>query len=507
MEQKKILIVDDEKLISWSLATMLSKAGYAVETANSGTEAINRFSSFSPDMALLDIRLPDADGLDLLRQFKLRDEELCVIMITANADVDSAVMALKLGAEDYIGKPFNMEALRHVIDKAFEKRQLREKLDFFREELRKKTEHDKLVGNSASMVNLFKMIKVCADTDAKTVLILGESGTGKELVARAIHNHSARAEAPFAEVNCAAIPETLLESELFGHEKGAYTDASKRRKGIFELAEGGTVFLDEIGDMPFSMQAKVLKVIETKRFRRLGAEEDIQADVRIIAATHQDLPAMVKERRFRGDLFYRLNVMNIPLPPLRERTDDIPSLVQYFIERLNEEYGLRVEGVSPETMAYLTGYGWPGNVRELRNAVERTMMLEQSKILTPAFLNAEIKQQHETAHNKSPHADSDTSGTGTAQHSFARRHITIPSSGISLEELERQLIRMGLEISGGNQTKAAKYLKMSRDTLRYRMKKFGLSESSQKDEWCGMETGEDAAVSQRFFPHLVSGGG
>jgi len=469
----RILVVDDEKLISWSLATMLKKEGYEVETAASGNEAIRKFEEFRPKLVLLDVCLPDVNGLELLKRFKAANEDVYVVMITAYAHADSAVLALQEGAEDYFGKPFNLDAVKHVVNKAFEKKQLKKEVDFFRGELRKKSEQDKLVGNSQKMIEVFKMIKICADADAKTVLVTGESGTGKELVARALHMHSARAEAPFIEVNCAAIPENLLENELFGHEKGAYTDASKRHKGVFEMAEGGSVFLDEIGDMPFLMQAKILKVIESKRFRRLGGQDDVESNVRIITATHQNLPKMVKEGKFRSDLFFRLNVMNIALPPLRERKEDIPSLIQYFIKTLNDEYGRNVEDTSPEALEYLMGYDWPGNVRELRNSIERLMMLEQEKTLGSQHLNAEITQADRKGSQPL---------TVSASTDFATEHILLPPEGISLEELEKLIIQLALKKSAGNQTKAAKYLKTSRDTLRYRMKKFGLGEYGKEDE-------------------------
>jgi DNA-binding NtrC family response regulator len=487
MNNNRILVVDDEKLISWSLAAMLTKAGYSVETAASGSEAVEKFASFKPELVMLDICLPDINGLDLLKRFKAQNEDLYVIMITAYAHADSAVLALQDGAEDYFGKPFNLDAVKHVVNRAFEKRRLKDEVDFFRRELRKKADHDKLIGNCQKMIEVFKMIKVCADTDAKTVLVTGESGTGKELVAKAIHLHSARAEAPFIEVNCAAIPENLLENELFGHDKGAYTDASKKHKGVFEMAEGGSVFLDEIGDMPLLMQAKILKAIETKRFRRLGGEADVEANVRIITATHQNLPKMVKEGKFRSDLFFRLNVMHIPLSPLRERREDIPSLVQYFIEMLNEEYGRNVEGAAPETIEYLSNYDWPGNVRELRNTIERLMMLDQGKVLTSHFLSAEIMQ---AASQAKPHVATET------PNNFSGEHIMLPPDGISMDELEKQLVELALKKSNYNQTKAAKYLKMSRDTLRYRMKKFGIADC--KEEECG-EAGEaeDGGVRQK----------
>lgn len=480
MNKNRILVVDDEKLISWSLAAMLRKEGYEVDTAASGNEALAKFETFKPELVMLDICLPDVSGLDLLKRFRAASEDLYIIMITAYANADSAVQALQDGAEDFFGKPFNLDAVKHVVNKAFEKRRLKKEVDYFRRELRRKSEADKLIGNSPKMIEVFKMIRTCADADAKTVLITGESGTGKELVAKAIHYHSARADSPFIEVNCAAIPENLLENELFGHEKGAYTDASKRHKGVFEMAEGGSVFLDEIGDMPFAMQAKILKAIESKRFRRLGGQDDVEANVRVITATHQNLPVMVKEGRFRGDLFFRLNVMSICLPPLRERKEDIEALVQYFIDTLNEEYGRSVEGATPDTMEQLLRYEWPGNVRELRNNIERLMMLEQEKVLSSEHLSPEIKQ----AHPPVPQGDNPeviTSG-------FSGEHIYLPPTGISLEELEKLLIQLALKKSDGNQTKAARFLKTSRDTLRYRMKKFGLSDN-------GKEEGDDSLAS------------
>lgn len=472
VNKNRILVVDDEKLISWSLATMFKKEGYEVESAASGDEAMEKFKSFKPEMVLLDVCLPDVNGLELLKSFKAANEDVYAIMITAYAHADSAVEALQLGAEDYFGKPFSLDAVKHVVNKAFEKRRLKKEVEYFRGELRKKSDQDKLVGNSHLMIEVFKMIKICADADAKTVLITGESGTGKELVAKALHFHSARSEAPFIEVNCAAIPENLLENELFGHEKGAYTDASQKHKGVFEMAEGGAVFLDEIGDMPIAMQAKILKVIESKRFRRLGGLDDIEADVRIITATHQNLPKMVKEGKFRSDLFFRLNVMNIALPPLRQRKEDIPSLVQYFIKTLNSEYGRNVQDASAEVLEYLMRYDWPGNVRELRNCIERLMMLDPEKILRPEYLSSEIRQSS-LAEPEEPR--------DIVRSDFDGEHILLPASGISLEELERILIQLALKKSGGNQTKAAKFLKTSRDTLRYRMKKFNLGSTARED--------------------------
>jgi two-component system, NtrC family, response regulator AtoC len=483
MNGNRVMVVDDENLISWSLAAMLKKEGYWVETASSGNEALLKFDSFQPDLVLLDICLPDLNGLELLKRIKSVREDVYVVMITAYAHADSAVQALQDGAEDFFGKPFNLDAVRHVVNKAFEKRRLKKEVEYFRSELRKKAQQDKLIGNSHKMIEVFKLIKVCADADAKTVLVTGESGTGKELVARAIHFHSGRSSAPFIEVNCAAIPEHLLENELFGHERGAYTDAGKRQKGVFELADGGSVFLDEIGDMPFAMQAKILKVIESKRFRRLGGQEDVEANVRVITATHQDLPKMVREGKFRGDLFFRLNVMNIALPSLRERKEDISALAKYFIEALNYEYGRNVQDLAEETLEYFSNYDWPGNVRELRNNVERLMMLEPGEILTAQHLSAEIKN----------------AGTPLSQPGsqvtvcFDGEHLFLPPDGISLEELEKLLIQYALKKSAGNQTRAARFLKTSRDTLRYRMKKFGLGDPRDGEGECGEPSVPDVA--------------
>lgn len=321
------------------------------------------------------------------------------------------------------------------------------------------------------MIELFKMTKVCAESDCKTILILGESGTGKELVARAIHLHSSRAEAPFIDVNCAAIPDNLLENELFGHEKGAFTDATQREEGIFECAEGGTVFLDEIGDMPLAMQTKILKVIETRRYRRVGGRVTLDANVRIVAATNQDLPRLVDNGLFRGDLFYRLNVMSIHLPPLRDRLDCISSLVDYFIRRLNAEYGKKVLGVETETLAYLQNYHWPGNVRELRNTLERMMMLDNSEFLTSQFLPPEIRQPVQEL--LLPSSAAGRAAQGVLEPPTLGIHL--PPDGITLEEVEKVLIQQALARYGGNQTRAANCLGMSRDTMRYRMKKFDLS--------------------------------
>ncbi len=469
MTKKRIMVVDDEHLIRWSLSQMLNDAGYEVETAATGAEATDKYRDYKPHLILLDISLPDANGMDLLQQFKENDEDLVIIIITAHSHADSAVKALQYGAEDYIGKPFDLNDVRHTIEKALENQRLKNENDYYRQVLRKKLENDNLVGGCPKMIEVFKMIKMTAEADDKTVLITGGSGTGKELVARGIHLHSSRADRPFVDVNCAAIPETLLENELFGHERGAYTDASRRQKGIFELAAGGTVFLDEIGDMPFGMQAKILKVIENKKYRRLGGEVDVVSDARIIAATNQNLPELVKKGTFRADLFYRLNVMPIQLPLLRERKMDILTLANYFIEQFNEEYGRNVEGLKDEAIGFLLNYDWPGNVRELRNTIERAMMLGPGKMIGPEHLNCEILEasaRKESSIPKDSNSDLDDC--------FSLAQLQLPKDGISLDEVEQQLIELALKRWNGNQTKAAQCLRMSRDTLRYRMKKYDL---------------------------------
>jgi DNA-binding NtrC family response regulator len=371
-----------------------------------------------------------------------------------------------------VGKPFKLTHVEKTVKNAFER--LKEKKQAASEPVmrsRLEGEADQLIGSSEQMVEVFKLIKICGESDCKTVLILGESGTGKELIARAIHDYSERSDQPFIEVNCAAIPENLLENELFGHEKGAFTDASTKEKGIFESAQGGTVFLDEIGDMPLAMQAKILKVIENRAFRRVGGRENLKVDVRIVAATNCDLPALVERGEFRSDLYYRLNVLTIRLPPLRERRGCIPTLVDYFIKRLNREYGKDFCGITHGAMQALESYTWPGNVRELRNTIERAMMLGPGPEIDTGHLPEEITAPRQK-HAASPHPGViHTNGAQSIQ-------IQLPPEGITMEGVERELIIMALQQHDYNQTRAAKTLGMSRDTLRYRMKKFDIQEKS-----------------------------
>lgn len=463
MDVGRVLVVDDENLVCWSLAKMLKRVGHSVAIANTGADARIKLESFSPELVILDASLPDIDGLHLLEEIKSQNNNLPVMIMTSSYHSDLAFQAFSLGAEDYIGKPFNIDMVERAVQKIFVKKNLDKEVGRPQKKLRKKYQQDQLVGNCPSMIELFKTINICAQKDCKTILILGESGTGKELVTYAIHNQSARKEAPLVEINCASIPENLLENELFGHEKGAYTDAGNREVGIFEQAEGGTVFLDEIGDMPLNMQAKILKVIENRKFRRLGGTKEIETDVRIIAATNQDLPKMVQEGTFRGDLLYRLNMMSLTLKPLRDRKKCISSMVEYFIGRLNAEYGRSVEGISSEALRLLMAHNWPGNVRELRNALERAMMLESGQILS-------------TEHFCVFPGTGQTKSGGCIYGCSVPTEATImlPPEGISIEEVEKEYIKQALSRHDGNQTKAAKCLGLTLDTLRYRRKKFGL---------------------------------
>jgi len=455
--QGKILVVDDEKLLRWSLEQNLTKEGHEVLTAEKGRKAIDTFREERPDVTLLDIHLPDISGLKVLEEIKAIDPDAIVIMITAYGDIETAVKSIKSGAYDFIEKPFNMEKLNLLINKALETLNLKKEVRELRTELRSKYGFDSIIGQSPPMQQVFEMIKKIAASDASTVFIQGESGTGKDLVARVIHYESKRASKPFLEINCTAIPETLIESELFGYEKGAFTDAKTLKKGLFELANGGSIFLDEIGDMKLYTQAKLLKVLETKTFKRIGGVKDISVDVRIIAATNKNLEEEVQKGNFREDLFYRLKVIPIYLPPLRERGNDILLLAKYFIDQYNREFKKSVKGLSPETEKIFLSYPWPGNVRELKNVIERVMILENTDYIKPEHLPVEL-------HN-----------TGDIQKKNVKAmEIEIPPGGVDIEEIEKKLISKALEMTKGNQTKAAKLLNLTRDAFRYRMQKYGL---------------------------------
>ncbi len=455
MAEAKILVVDDEKLLRWSLKQNLSKGGYSVISAEKGLEGLSLFKEEMPDVTLLDIHLPDVSGITVLEGIKEIDPNALVLMITAFGDIQTAVKTIKLGAYDFVEKPFNMEKLRILIEKALETVSLRKEVSEFRKQISSKFGLDSIVGQSEQMKEIFNFIAKVAKSDASTVLLQGESGTGKDLVAKIIHYQGNRAGRPFMEINCTALPDTLVESELFGHEKGAFTDAKAMKKGLFELADGGTTYLDEIGDMKPATQSKLLKIIENKAFKRIGGTKDIEVDVRIITATNCNLEEEVRKGNFREDLYYRLKVIPITIPPLRERGSDITLLAKFFISEFNREFKKNVKGLSKETEQFFTRYPWPGNVRELKNVIERSMILENENYILPEHLPLELTSREVMTHN------------------ISSINIQIPPGGIDIEEVEKELIRQALDVTGGNQTRASKLLNLTRDTLRYRMQKFG----------------------------------
>jgi DNA-binding NtrC family response regulator len=457
MVNSRILIVEDESKMSRIMELILSPDRYSVDFAEDGRKALSLLEQYSYDLIITDLKMPNLDGMEMIRTIKKIPLDTPVIVITAFGSVESAVEAMKLGAFDYITKPFEKEMIRIVVSKAIAHSTLRKENAYLREEVLQSCDSPEFVGNSSKMKAVYELAGQVAET-ASTVLITGESGTGKELLARAIHHGSARANGPFIAVNCASIPDTLLESEFFGFEKGAFTGADKSKRGKFELADGGSLFLDEIAEMSLLIQSKLLRVLQEKSFEKLGGVKTIGVDIRFITATNKNLQKLVERKLFRQDLYYRLNVFPIVLPPLRERKEDIPLLAAHFIAKFSREMGKTIQGISSDAVSILDSYPWPGNVRELQNVIERAIILCRGKELTPSEINL-----------------LNTETTGIHDGGLHQRLKTIiPTHGISLEEVEKGLITAALQMSGNNQVKAAGLLKITRNTLRYRMGKFGI---------------------------------
>jgi DNA-binding NtrC family response regulator len=451
----QILIVDDESGVRFALSEALRTWGYESIQASNVADAIKLFADEQPAVALLDIDLPDGSGLDILNAIKERQPETVVIMITGNVNVPNVLTALRGGAHDFIGKPIHLEELRITLRNALETRELRREVKHARRERSSAFSFDQIIGSSAPMKKAIELARRVAASDVPAILLQGETGTGKDLFARAIHQASERANAPYLAINCAALPATLIESELFGYEKGAFTDAKQKKEGLFEQAQGGTIFLDEIGEMELSLQAKLLRVLEEGAFRRVGGLKDLALDVRIVAASNQNLKKAGEEGTFRLDLFFRLSVIQVDIPPLRDREEDVLLLAQHYIDKANlKRPGRQLKGLSPEVASIFKSYRWSGNVRELRNVIERASILEDGELVSVSHLPA------------------DMIGAQTASGSN-NSGVLLPPQGIPLETVEFELARQAMARTGGNLTRAAKLLDISRDQLRYKLRKAG----------------------------------
>jgi DNA-binding NtrC family response regulator len=453
----RIVVIDDEVNAATALETLLKEDGYDVSRAHDARTGLQLLEKAAPDLVLTDLRMPGMDGLELLAKIKEIRPETMVILMTAYGTVKTAVKAMKLGAEDYLGKPIDVDELEVVLQKALERKGLVEEARSLRERLEHKYRFDNLVGESPEMLSVFKTIRQVAPSSA-SVLLLGESGTGKELFAQALHQNSPRRQKPFVKVACAALPETLLESELFGHEKGSFTGAVYTRAGRFEAADGGTLFLDEIGDISPTVQIKLLRFLEEREFERVGGNRTFKVDVRIVAATHRDLRKKLEEGTFREDLYYRLNVIEIHIPPLRERPGDIPLLAHHFLRKYAEANGKDIKGIPDEVLALLLSHPWHGNVRELENAMERAVVLTGDSTLTPAHFP--------TLRRAAPVEGAPRPGAGTG----ASLGVRIPGS--TLAELEREAILRTLEAVGGSTSKAAAILDISARKIQYKLKEY-----------------------------------
>jgi two-component system response regulator PilR (NtrC family) len=451
MPETRVLVVDDERSMRELLSITLGRAGYHVTLADGGAAAIERLRAESFDLVVTDLRMRDVDGMAVLRAARERDDDTVVVVVTAYASTETAVEAMKLGAYDYVTKPFKLDEIRVTLANALERKRLKDENRLLRRQL-VKAPFDGFVGRSPGMVAIFETIRKIADS-ASTVMVTGESGTGKELVARAVHGASSRRDGPFVSVNCGAVPDTLMEAELFGHVKGAFTGAVAASEGLFAAADGGTLFLDEITEIAPALQVKLLRAVQERRVRRIGDVRDVAVDVRLIAASNRDLARAVADGVLREDLFYRLNVIPIHLPPLRERREDIPHLVSHFIEKVGAAQGKTIRGVTPDAMAVLEAHHWPGNIRQLENVVERAMVLGGESVIDVDALPPDLRQP---------------SGAGDIV-------VDLPPDGLDLEatlaRIEQRYIEMALERTSGVQTRAAELLKVSFRQFRYKLRK------------------------------------
>ncbi len=457
MPKLKALVIDDENLIRWSFQKHLNQKGYQVYLADSGEEGLKLFEKHLPEIIFLDNKLPGIQGLEVLEKIRSISDSCFVVFMTAYGTIETAIQAMKLGAFEYITKPFTFDEIDVLLTNIQKKIELDHEIQALKRQHPQNYTFNHFIGRSKAVKEILSFAKEIANSQASTVLLLGESGTGKDLLAKIIHGESPRREKPFVVINCSLLPETLLESELFGHEKGAFTDAKQKKKGLFEIADGGTIFLDEIGEINPSTQVKLLQFIENKTFRRVGGTEDIQVDVRIIAATNKNIEQAVQNRTFREDLYYRLKVFQITLPPLRERREDIPLLAEHFIRYFNYQFRKQIKGLTEEAAQILRNYHWPGNVRELRNIIERMVILEKEEYIGLENLPSELKR-------KAVISDPQVQCSVDA----------ILEAEIPLEDIEKLIIQTALEKTQYNKSRAAKLLKISRDTLRYKVKKYNL---------------------------------
>lgn len=457
MKKLKILVIDDEELIRWAFEKKLKKNGFDVKTVSNGEKGLTLAGKYYPDIIFVDNKLPGISGLNVLKKIKDMLPSTSIVFMTAYGTIETAVKAIKYGAIEFIQKPFKFEEIEVIVNKIEERIQTENEIHLLRREQENLT-FNHIIGNSMVIHQVINDAAKIAKSRADTILILGESGTGKDLLAKAIHNESERKNKPFVTINCSSFPETLLESELFGHEKGAFTDAKAQKKGLFEIADGGTVFLDEIGEISSQVQVKLLNIIENKIVRRLGSTQSNSIDVRIIAATNKNLEGSIEEKLFRDDLYYRLKIFQINLPTLRDHKEDIPLLIEYYIQFFNKKFNRKIKGINKKAESLLLNYNWPGNVRELRNVLERAIILENDDFIQTESLPGEIRNGKAKAVDIKKVDD----------------WFFISDEGFKIEDIEKSIITKTLQFTKNNQSKAARMMGLNRDKLRYKLKKYGI---------------------------------